>query len=150
MAGTSVCKFYKYGFCRFRDQCRYNHVHEMCNNKDCLLYSCHKRHPRLCKFHSANSYCKFGSLCQFKHGDENQLQLPSNPSWTSLKLKNLDETIASLRKENEELKMKLEALDLKLLDLEEKYSMVTSEGASQVGLSIDHNTEKSRDTASSI
>ena len=50
---------------------------------------------------------------------------------------NLEDTFASLRIENEEIKKKLEAIDLKLLNLERK--MQSSENVLQVGSKIGYN-----------
>ena len=53
---------------------------------------------------------------------------------------NLEDTFASLRIENEEIKKKLEAIDLKLLDLDRK--MQSSENVLQVGSKIGYNVEQ--------
>ena len=53
---------------------------------------------------------------------------------------NLEDTFASLRIENEEIKKKLEAIDLKLLNLERK--MQSSENVLQVGSKIGYNVEQ--------
>ena len=53
---------------------------------------------------------------------------------------NLEDTFASLRIENEEIKKKLEAIDLKLLNLDRK--MQSSENVLQVGSKIGYNVEQ--------
>ena len=53
---------------------------------------------------------------------------------------NLEDTFASLRIENEEIKKKLEAIDLKLLNLDRK--LQSSENVLQVGSKIGYNVEQ--------
>ena len=53
---------------------------------------------------------------------------------------NLEDTFASLRIENEEIKKKLEAIDLKLLNLDRK--LRSSENVLQVGSKIGYNVEQ--------
>ena len=59
------CKHFQTGFCKFREQCRKNHIIEMCQTEQCASESCNKRHPKLCKYFS--TFCKFGDNCCYKH-----------------------------------------------------------------------------------
>ena len=48
MAGV-VCKYNKFGYCRFNGTCRNYHEDTNCDEKNCdTKYT--KRHPRPCKF----------------------------------------------------------------------------------------------------
>ena len=64
---THVCKHYKFGFCKFGEKCHKQHLKETCQTEDCNLKTCHKRHPKICKFFSVNQVCKFGDACCYKH-----------------------------------------------------------------------------------
>ena len=53
---------------------------------------------------------------------------------------NLEDTFASLRIENEEIKKKLEAIELKLLNLDRK--LQSSDNVLEVGSKIEYNVEQ--------
>ena len=90
-----VCRHNKYGHCRYKDVCRNLHVNEMCQDVNCETVKCKKRHPRKCKFFQEYKRCKFGEFCSFDHT-----------------LANLnDYTIEELKKELENVKIKVDALE---------------------------------------
>ena len=64
---THACKHYKFGFCKLGEKCHKQHLKETCQTEDCNLKTCHKRHPKICKFFSVNQVCKFGDACCYKH-----------------------------------------------------------------------------------
>ena len=35
MATQNICNFNKFGFCKFRDRCRKQHVNDKCENSSC-------------------------------------------------------------------------------------------------------------------
>ena len=37
---ANVCKFNRGGFCKFKDNCRYRHINEICEDEDCDVNSC--------------------------------------------------------------------------------------------------------------
>ena len=63
----NVCKFNKFGFCKFRDCCKFKHVNELCQEASCDILQCLKRHPRECRYHQELRGCNFGKLCCFRH-----------------------------------------------------------------------------------
>ena len=63
MAQGNVCSFNKYGFCKFRLNCRRQHVMKKCEQ----LSYCSFRHPRGCRYLIENGFCKFGEWCLFEH-----------------------------------------------------------------------------------
>ena len=62
-----ICKFFKFGFCKFKSSCKNKHVLELCNDKKCNIYLCEKRHPRNCKYYERFGNCKLGSICAYAH-----------------------------------------------------------------------------------
>ena len=42
----NVCRYYKFGYCKFGEKCRNLHIEEKCENKQCDITNCDKRHPR--------------------------------------------------------------------------------------------------------
>ena len=67
MVKGSICKFNKFGFCKFGGKCIRKHENKLCENKDCEVKSCSLRHPRMCRFLLEFNYCKFGIYCRYKH-----------------------------------------------------------------------------------
>ena len=67
MAAQNVCRYYQFGFCKFTDRCRFQHVEEICRNPSCEIRGCSLRHPKVCKFFRDYNRCKFGEWCCFKH-----------------------------------------------------------------------------------
>ena len=67
MAAQNVCRYFKFGYCKFTDKCKYMHVKELCRNSSCEIKCCNLRHPKICKFFRDYNRCKFGEWCCFKH-----------------------------------------------------------------------------------
>ena len=67
MTMENVCLFNKYGFCKFRENCRKIHYEETCNIESCETNSCAKRHPTKCRYFNLYNRCKFGTFCLFSH-----------------------------------------------------------------------------------
>ena len=68
-----VCKYQKFGFCKFKDSCKNQHLVEICENLSLCanLKSCLKRHPRVCKSYAIEKFCKFQAGCAYHHKEEN-------------------------------------------------------------------------------
>ena len=66
MATQNVCKFNKFGYCRYKDACRNLHRNEICQNSSCEIKGCNLRHPRECRYYREYRRCKFDP-CKFKH-----------------------------------------------------------------------------------
>lgn len=129
MSAENVCDKNKFGFCRFRDTCRYKHNNTTCDDVYCEIYSCEKRHPRKCNYFQRYSRCKFGEFCKYSHvtlskiGEkESTFENKFVMEITELKSKNDDlkkeiqlikNDINSILKENRELKNALELLNNK-------------------------------------
>ena len=71
MATLNVCRYFKFGFCKFTDMCKFMHVNQCCENPSCEIKQCNLRHPRICKFYRDYNRCKFGEWCAFKHVEHN-------------------------------------------------------------------------------
>ena len=98
MATQNVCTWNKYGYCRYGEKCRELHVNEMCSNILCENSTCMLRHPIACKYFKRHNRCKFDP-CAFKH-KRNDFE--------------------NLKKENQSLTIKQEAIDRNLKLLNEK------------------------------
>ena len=66
MAAQNVCRYNKYGYCKFGEICRKLHVDELCVESACDQITCDKRHPKECKYYTNYRRCKFNP-CKFAH-----------------------------------------------------------------------------------
>ena len=117
MANTSLCRFFKFGFCRYGHTCRRKHVVEVCSDASCTIENCEKRHPRVCKYYREYSRCKFGEFCCYKHILENESQIMECQELKS-KIAALESIIDSIRNEKEILASKVSNLEERLQDIE--------------------------------
>ena len=67
MASQNVCRYFRFGHCKYKERCRLQHVKEFCENQSCEIRSCSLRHPKACKYFRDYNRCKFGEYCDFKH-----------------------------------------------------------------------------------
>ena len=109
---VEFCKFNKFGFCKFGNECRKKHFDTICEHNFCEnVKSCEKRHSRNCYYFFAYGYCKFGLDCQFKHGKESSKVTHANKEQNLLeKNEALKKEIIEINKKNEELKVHLDEL----------------------------------------
>ena len=70
----NVCKFFKYGFCKYKTNCKNKHVVEKCDAKNCDIKFCEKRHPRPCKYFVNYGNCKLGSICAYAHENDRKIE----------------------------------------------------------------------------
>ena len=111
-----VCRYNKFGFCRFRGECRKQHVNDLCVSSECDVSNCEKRHPRKCKFHKYKK-CKFGEECKFDHSVE-QIAVVMNDD-------KLDELERKVSEKNEVISKQsnmISELEIKHSKLEEQVS----------------------------
>ena len=66
MASPILCLFNKFGYCKFGETCRKQHINKICDESSCEIYTCKQRHPKNCKYFKKYGRCKF-SPCAFKH-----------------------------------------------------------------------------------
>ena len=97
------CPFWIVGFCKFHDKCYLEHAQGDCENNQCNIKSCHKRHRKQCKFGNKCKYFKKQS-CQFLHTKENtnqQRDITKQIVDTEGKVQKLKEGIMNLKSDNE-------------------------------------------------
>ena len=64
---SEECKHFKFGYCRYVNNCVREHIKEICDKKECGVKDCKLRHPKKCNYFTQFGYCKFGSFCLYKH-----------------------------------------------------------------------------------
>ena len=101
---VSVCKYNKFGYCKFWEGCKRIHVTEICENgASCTkIRSCHKRHPKVCKLYELENSCRFGSACSYLHLSSNKL------SETNQRLQYLENCLKDMTSKIESLEGELE------------------------------------------
>ena len=108
-----VCKFNKYGHCKFGVTCRTMHVNTICTTSDCNRKTCSFRHPKHCKFFTSSGFCKFGKDCSYIHPDS--LENKSNVEEDILEMK---ETLRSLLSTLAEKEIRIKQLEEKVISIE--------------------------------
>ena len=108
-----ICMFDKFGFCKERERCERTHLVEVCVKEECDARKCDKRHPRACKYHQQNGFCKFKSNCKYGH-----------KQFGSSRDQNL--RIEALEKQNEKLTKLIEDQNEAIKDLRHKMMLEDS------------------------
>ena len=67
MSVETICKFHKFGYCKFGLTCHKQHVTKVCESEACGISNCTSRHPSYCKYFERYKRCKFGEYCSFLH-----------------------------------------------------------------------------------
>jgi hypothetical protein len=120
-----VCKHDKFGFCKFGDQCRKEHIKEICRDLNACktIKTCHKRHPKVCRRFTIDKLCRFGSNCAYFHLDESDTTSQKSISDMNEKLINLENTVVemgqlirSLQTEIQDMKITKTKTNAKLLE----------------------------------
>ena len=62
-----ICIYEKFGFCRNGSGCKFIHPTLVCDDQNCNIQECSKRHPQACRFFTSYKYCKYGDSCKFLH-----------------------------------------------------------------------------------
>ena len=104
------CPHHNTGYCKFRDQCRYQHFFTICSKSVCRDMKCYNRHPKTCRNGEA---CRFHAFkaCAYKH---------SNATIVERKEKKNDQEIESLKKDIEVLSDDISQLNNKIRRKEEQ------------------------------
>ena len=63
----NICKYNKYGHCRFGKFCNFYHEDRKCETEGCDHKICCYRHPQPCRYIKTRKSCKFGDSCDFDH-----------------------------------------------------------------------------------
>ena len=87
------CYYNNVGFCKFGNECRFQHFYQKCPKKICRDRSCRNRHPKTCK-HGENYKFLKKNCCAYNHEND------TNDN----KIKRYEEEIVKLKIEVEKLK----------------------------------------------
>ena len=109
-----LCKYFKKGFCKGRERCRYSHKVEHCEDwlrseSDCKKQHCKGRHVVTCLFNSIDK-CRFGPRCQYIHRKSPKNELRQELDLIKGDNITLKQTIMDLTKLVSELKANMDQL----------------------------------------
>ena len=142
----AVCFKNKFGYCRYSDSCRFKHVTIVCDDGQCEIQNCEKRHPKICRYYRDYRRCKFTVGCKYKHENPNDMfnklekeldKIKKNNSYNEKenhnkileeKLKKIEKKLDTQQKDFDNQRKDLEAkkshilgLEIRLDELEKKY-----------------------------
>ena len=91
-----VCKFGKFGFCKFKEGCKKKHYVEVCESlsKCKNINECQKRHPKTCRKFKLGNDCTFGEDYAYNHHDI----IDREKNDLKEKVENLEKTVSELTK----------------------------------------------------
>ena len=72
-----VCKFNKFGYCKFRKTCFRKHQNGKCEKENCSIWNCPLRHPISCRYFNEFKMCKFGEFCKYSHKQHKTMDNPT-------------------------------------------------------------------------
>lgn len=106
------CHFNNRGYCRYRDQCHFQHFSEICPKRVCRIKECEFRHPKPCR---NKEKCKFFKLakCVYKHEDDTKDDKAGQEGIRN-KLKEYEIEVEKLKADVLELKQIVEAKEKEL------------------------------------
>ena len=105
----ALCLYFKFGYCKFLDNCRNRHVDVLCESENCPVYSCEKRHPKGCSYQRDYGTCKYLTYCKYDH------RKPLYVRENGARLEEMEKKIEKI--DDEESKKKIDKLDKQVLKL---------------------------------
>ena len=120
MNPKSVCRYNKFGYCRFSDKCRFRHNDVLCADKNCDVFKCEKRHPKICTYQRDFGRCKFTTFCRYNH--EKEINVQEN----SEKIKAIEKKLKDVKKKYDvnNSSDKIEKIENKLVHIEKNQEMI--------------------------
>ena len=110
-----VCSHQKFGFCKFKETCKNQHLKEIC--EDLLACpntkGCHKRHPRECKRYAVERFCRFGDGCAYSHQTQSKVFDTNNHTEIDKKVVELEKKVDKMSDKIVQLETKIKQMELK-------------------------------------
>ena len=143
----NICRRNKYGYCKYGNFCHFRHEKLICIDSTCNIFSCEKRHPKICDWYQQYGRCKFTSFCKFKHVNTNDIdKLIKSIEENANKLSEIEKALEAINIEEEAMQNKVnvfeETLERRCVEFENKFTAVLE--------SIEKNNEKILELESSL
>ena len=117
------CSHNNFGFCKFREECRYPHPVEICRKTSCQRRDCQKRHPKPCRNYFLMKICRFGHKCKYAHFYD--CEICENLSHLVQKeAKEYEENFKKKDKDIERMAQHIKSLKIEKADLEKKVKVL--------------------------
>ena len=104
----AICKFNKYGHCRYGEFCNFYHEDKRCQKEVCDHKACNFRHPKKCRNIATGKKCKFEDSCDFDHGDDQRSNADEEVKTWKAKVESLERIIETKDKEIGDLRKVLD------------------------------------------
>ena len=137
-----ICLYYKFGYCKYNDKCKKEHVEALCENDSCLIFNCDKRHPKCCNFQREFGRCKYLTYCKYDHRKprhirevnksleemrktiDNYIKKTKEPVSDTI-AKHVEKKIETFENQMQALKKVIEEKDAKIIQLEKNTNKMT-------------------------
>ena len=119
MADQNICRYNKFGHCKFQGKCNKSHINEVCNIPSCEISKCRSRHPNMCTYFRDYGKCKFGDWCSYQHKREGVNQCESKYKELYEKIIELEEVMVDKDKQIRDLTEKID-----LMKISDKFDMI--------------------------
>ena len=111
MRSEIICRFNKFGYCKFGERCFRKHESRTCENDGCSISDCDLRHPRKCRYFLEFHYCKFGTFCKFSHKIEENRASKKEIDTLKNEIEKLENKIQLMNKEIEKKAMEIKKIE---------------------------------------
>ena len=97
---AEICKYFKYGYCKYTNHCRMHHLKETCEIGSTCKSSkvCMKRHPKVCKSLSVEGFCRHGDKCAYRHTNQNTIHNQNERDMLNVKVESLEKIVQEMAK----------------------------------------------------
>ena len=137
MTAQSVCQYEKFGICKRKQECDFFHPTLVCDDQNCTIKLCRKRHPLICRYYASVGHCRFNEACKFDHKKVDEMKsYKSQMNAMEIKMKskidilekNYKNELTALQNtyESRLLNMKQD-YETKLNDMERRFLLLISE-----------------------
>ena len=129
MTNQNICRYNKFGFCKYGEVCRKKYISEKCYESSCEVGACDLRHPKICKYYREFRRCKFGQYCYFDHKETDSEALEKKVNELTIKVENLEkkmkeEHIVQLKSDSEKIKKLVQEKDDLIQELVKKIELM--------------------------
>ena len=90
----AICFKNKFGYCKFNEKCFFRHVTIVCEDVNCNVFKCEKRHPKICNYYRDFRRCKFAVGCKYKHENQSEILEKMEKKLQDLETRNNDNDLA--------------------------------------------------------
>ena len=145
----NVCKYHKFGYCKYNNQCEKNHVKGECKDGNICpkIQVCNLRHPKMCKRMAMEGYCRLEAKCAYKHGprvlqpnDDNKEDIKSIKAELDV-LKQTVKTLMTIKEEGHVLQKEIKVIkeEIRLVVVQNK---VIADKISQLENDVEYESEE--------